>query len=189
MDFVGPLTESQGFRNILVIMDRFSGFLLCFPLLEKYSAIHAADTFLHTFYRRYRLPETINSDWDRGFPGKFWQALQKTMGIELLMSTTFHQEPNGRVERTNKTIMQMLRIYANSPESNWAGNLWRVEHAHNMAKASWHDKSPFEMGHGHSPIEIPPQLLESQLPAVAQYLNHMVMQQKMENDALLFARF
>jgi hypothetical protein len=35
MDFVGPLTESQGFKNILVIMDRFSGFLLCFPLPES----------------------------------------------------------------------------------------------------------------------------------------------------------
>jgi hypothetical protein len=46
-DFVGPLTESQGFKNILVIMDRFSGFLLCFPLPEKYSAIHPADTFCH----------------------------------------------------------------------------------------------------------------------------------------------
>jgi hypothetical protein len=170
MDFVGPLTESQGFKNILVIMDRFSGFLLCFPLPEKYSAIHAADTFLHTFYSRYGLPETIISDRDSRFTGKFWQALQKTLGIELLMSTAFHQETNGQVERTNKTIMQMLRIYANSPGSNWAGNLWRVEHAHNTAKATWHDKSPFEMVHGHSPIEIPSQLPESQLPAVEQYL-------------------
>jgi hypothetical protein len=189
MDFVGPLTESQGFKNILVIMDRFSGFLLCFPLPEKYSAIHAADTFLHTFYGRYGLPETIISDRDSRFTGKFWQTLQKTMGIELLMSTAFHQETNGQVERTNKTIMQMLRIYANSPGSNWAGNLWRVEHAHNTAKATWHDKSPFEMVHGHPPIEIPSQLPESQLPAVEQYLDHMVMQQKIANDALLLARF
>jgi hypothetical protein len=85
--------------------------------------------------------------------------------------------------------MQMLRIYANSPGSNWAGNLWRVEHAHNTAKATWHDKSPFEMVHGHPPIEIPSQLPESQLPAVEQYLDHMVMQQKIANDALLLARF
>jgi hypothetical protein len=105
------------------------------------------------------------------------------------MSTAFHQETNGQVERTNKTIMQMLRIYANLPGSNWAGNLWRVEHAHNTAKATWHDKSPFEMVHGHSPIEIPSQLPESQLPAVEQYLDHMVMQQKIANDALLLARF
>jgi hypothetical protein len=105
------------------------------------------------------------------------------------MSTAFHQETNGQVEWTNKTIMQMIRTHANSPDSNWAANLWRVEHAHNTATATWHDKSPFEMGLGHSPIEIPSQLPESQLPAVEQYLDHMVMQQKLANDALLVARF
>jgi transposase InsO family protein len=114
MDFVGPLTESQEFKNILVIMDRFSGFLLCFLPPEKYSAIHAADTFLHTFHGRYGLPETIISDRDSWFTGKFWQALERTIGIELLMSTAFHEETNWQAERTNKTIMQMLRIYANS---------------------------------------------------------------------------
>jgi hypothetical protein len=189
MDCVGPLTGSQGFKNILVIMDRFSGFLLCFPLAEKYSAIHAADTFFHTFNGRCGLPETIISDRDPRFTGKFWQALQKMMGIHLLMSTAFHQETNEQVERTHKTIMQMSQIYANSPGLNWAGNLWRVEHAHNTAKATWHDKSPFEMVHGHSAIEIPSQLPETQLPAVEQYLDHMVMQQTIANDALLLALF
>jgi hypothetical protein len=85
--------------------------------------------------------------------------------------------------------MQMLPIYAKSLGSHCAGNLWRVEHAHNTAKATWHDKSPFEMVHGHPPIEIPSQLPESQLPAVEQYLDYMVMQQRIANDALLLARF
>jgi hypothetical protein len=45
------------------------------------------------------------------------------------------------------------------------------------------------MVHGRSPIEIPSQLPESQLSAVEQYLDKMVMQQKIANDALLLARF
>jgi hypothetical protein len=85
--------------------------------------------------------------------------------------------------------MQVLRIYANLPGSNWAGNLWRVEHAHNTAKVTWHDKSPFEMVHGHLPIKISRELSGSQLPAVKQYLDHIVMQQKIANDALLLAQF
>jgi hypothetical protein len=44
MDFVGPLTESQGFKNILVIMDRFSGFLGILWWLYYY---------LETFYWTY----------------------------------------------------------------------------------------------------------------------------------------
>jgi len=33
------------------------------------------------------------------------------LSIELLMSTAFHQETNGQVERANKTIMQIARIF------------------------------------------------------------------------------
>jgi hypothetical protein len=53
IDFIGPITASQGYPNIMVIMDRFSGFLLCFPLKKKFSAVDVADTFLFTFYGRY----------------------------------------------------------------------------------------------------------------------------------------
>jgi hypothetical protein len=77
IDFAGPITTSQGFKYIMVIVDRFSGFLLCFPLAE------------------------------------IWTSLQKTLGINLIMATAFHQETNGQLERTNKTIMQTLRIFSN----------------------------------------------------------------------------
>jgi hypothetical protein len=57
MDFVGP-------KNIFVVMDRFSGFLLCFPLPDKFSTINVADVFFHTFYGRLGLLEMIVSDRD-----------------------------------------------------------------------------------------------------------------------------
>jgi transposase InsO family protein len=112
-------------------MDRFSGFLMCFPLKNKFSAVDVADTFLFTFYGRYGLPESIVSDRDTRFTGKFWESLMETLGIKTSMSTAFQQETNGQVERTNKTIMQMLRIFGNSSGNDWASNLWPVEHAHN----------------------------------------------------------
>jgi hypothetical protein len=124
IDFIAPITASQGYTNIMVIMDRFSGFLLCFPLKNKFSAVDVADTFLFTFYGRYGLPESIVSDRDTRFTGKFWESLMETLGIKTLMSTAFHQETNGQVERTNKTIMQMLRIFDNSSGNDWASNLW-----------------------------------------------------------------
>jgi hypothetical protein len=46
IDFIVPITVSQGYTNIMVIMDRFSGFLLCFPLKNKFSAVDVADTVL-----------------------------------------------------------------------------------------------------------------------------------------------
>jgi hypothetical protein len=61
------------------------------------------------------------------------------------MSTAFHQDTNGQVEQTNKTIMQMLRIFGNSSGNDWALNLWRVEHAHNAAQLTWTNHSPYEI--------------------------------------------
>ena len=189
IDFLGPLPKSGGHKNIMVIVDRFSSFLLCFPLPEKFSAVHVSDIFVQNFYGKYGLPKSIVSDRDSRFTGGFWQALQKALGIELLMATAFHQETNGQVERTNKTIMQMLRIFGNQTGNDWADNLWRAEHAHNFSTASWIPRSPFEMVYGKHQREIPPTLTETALPAVERYLDDLIVQQKIANDALILARF
>jgi transposase InsO family protein len=189
IDFIGPITASQGYTNIMVIMDRFSGFLLCFPLKNKFSAVDVADTFLFTFYGRYGLPESIVSDRDTRFTGKFWESLMETLGIKTLMSTAFHQETNGQMERTNKTIMQMLRIFGNSSGNDWASNLWRVEHAHNAAQLTWTNRSPYEIVYGKPPIEIPENLPESSLPAVERYLDNLIVNHKVAHYALILARY
>jgi transposase InsO family protein len=189
IDFEGPLTVSQGYSAIMVVMDRFSGFLLCYPIKNKFSAVDVADTFMATFYGRYGLPESIVSDRDSRFTGKFWAALQKTLGIELLMATAFHQETNGQLERTNKTIMQTLRIFSNGTGMNWATNLWRVEHAHNFSQATWTNRTPFEMVYGRPPTEIPQQLPESDYPAVESYLDKLIVDQRVAHDALILARY
>lgn len=189
IDFIGPITASQGYTNIMVIVDRFSGFLLCFPLKNKFNAVDVADTFLFTFYGRFGLPESIVSDRDPRFTGKFWESLMETLGIKLLMSTAFHQETNGQVERTNKTIMQMLRIFGNSSGTDWASNLWRAEHGHNMAQSTWTDRSPYEIVYGKAPNEIPEHLPESTLPAVERYLDNLIVNHKVAHDALILARY
>jgi transposase InsO family protein len=189
IDFAGPLNDSYGFQNIMIIMDRFSGFILCFPLTANYSARDVANVFMHLFYGRYGLPQSIVSDRDTRFTSKFWQGLQKTVGIELLMSTAFHQSTNGQVERANKTVMQMLRIFANGTGSDWSQHLWRAERQHNFAKATWIDKTPFEMVYGRAPIEIPTELPESSYPAVEAYLDTLITHQRVAHDALLMARF
>jgi hypothetical protein len=123
-----------------------------------------ADTFLFTFYGRCGLPEAIVLDRDTRCTGKSRESLMETFGIKTLMSTDFHQETNGQVERTNKTIMQMLRIFGNSSGNDWASNLWRVEHAHNAAQWTWANRSPHKIVYGKPPIEIPENLPESSLP-------------------------
>jgi len=74
MDFVGPLTRSNGSEYVFVIVDRFSSSVICYPLPHNFSAITVADVFIQKYYGRYGLPKSIVSDRDSRFTGKFWQS-------------------------------------------------------------------------------------------------------------------
>ncbi|GKE42500.1 putative reverse transcriptase domain-containing protein [Tanacetum coccineum] len=43
------------------------------------------------------------------FTSRFWQSLQKALGTQLDMSTTYHPETDGQSERTIQTLEDMLR--------------------------------------------------------------------------------
>ena len=103
---------------------------------KNFSAVTVADVFIREIYGRYGLHDSIVSDRDVRFTGTFWQKLQESLETKLLMSSAFHQETNGQVERIGKDIMQTLRIYTNNKESDWADNLWHAEQMHNTAKSS-----------------------------------------------------
>ena len=188
IDFIGPITESKGYRYILSMVDRFSGFLLCTPMPNNFSAITVADIFIREIYGRYGLPDSIVSDWDARFMGKFWQKLQESLGTKLLMSTAFHQETNGQVERVGKDIMQTLRIYTNNKGADWADNLWCAERMHNTAKSSGHYLSPYEMVYGHPARKIPTELPQSKIPAVEGYLNDLICYNQEASDTLILGR-
>ncbi|GJR07993.1 putative reverse transcriptase domain-containing protein [Tanacetum coccineum] len=59
--------------------------------------------------RRHEVPVSIISDRDPRFASKFWRSLQKSLGINLDMSTAYHPETDGQSERTIQTLEDMLR--------------------------------------------------------------------------------
>ena len=48
-------------------------------------------------------------DRDPRFTSHFWKSFQLVMGIQLMMSTTFHPQTNGQFERTIQTLEDMLQ--------------------------------------------------------------------------------
>jgi transposase InsO family protein len=136
IDFLGPFSVSDGYQNIMVVMDRFSSAIILIPLRSKFTARDVANAFLTDVYSTHGLPSSLLSDRDARFTSKFWQGLHGQLGIELLMSTSFHQNTNGQLERANRTIGQMLRIFTNNNQNEWAHHLWRVEHAFNHSPTS-----------------------------------------------------
>jgi hypothetical protein len=188
MDFVGPFPSSNGYKHIMVIMDRFSAAIILVPLKDSFSARDVADVFLKHVYARYGLPKSIVSDRDARFTSHFWQAFHRQIGVDLLMATSFHQNTNGQVERANRTIGQMLRIFARHRPTEWASHLWRVEHAFNHSPTTTMQRSPHEVQFGHAPRFLPLQH-DSNVPAVNSYLQQQAVDNAVARDALLAARY
>jgi hypothetical protein len=111
IDFLGPFHVSNGYQNVMVIIDRFSSAIILVPLKKNYTTKDVANAFLTEVYSTYGLPASILSDRDPRFTSKFWQGLHEQLGVELLVSTSFHQNTNGQVERAN-----VAHLYKQQPE-------------------------------------------------------------------------
>ena len=62
IDFMGPFNTSSGYKNIMVIQDRFSAAIIIEPLPDKYSAKDVADVMFKRYYGHYGFPASILSD-------------------------------------------------------------------------------------------------------------------------------
>ena len=148
IDFLGPLTMSNGVKNILVVVDRFSGATVLIPLPGMYNAAQVAEAMICHVYTRYGLPRDIVSDRDPRFVSHYWTAMHNHFGLGLHHTTAFHQQSNGSAERTVKTVYQVLRAYTNASQNNWSDILWRAEYAINNSPSDWNGRTPLEICFG-----------------------------------------
>ena len=94
------------------------------------------------------MPKSIVFDRDSKFTSNFWKATFESIGKQLRMSTAFHPQTDGEIERVNRVLEDMLRMYVSERQNNWVDYLSLVEFAYN---SSWHasiQMSPFEAMYG-----------------------------------------
>jgi hypothetical protein len=78
----------------------------------------------------------------------FWTELHKMLGIKVAMSTVYHHQTNGQVERVNRTIEEILRHYVPQQHDDWDECLPVVEFAYNSSIHATTKKTPFEVVFG-----------------------------------------
>jgi hypothetical protein len=88
------------------------------------------------------------SDRDLKFTSNFWKGLFKGFGTNLNFSTTYHPEFDGQIERVNRVIEDMLRMYVMDKPSRWEDYLHLVEFDYNNGYHVSLKMSPFEALYG-----------------------------------------
>ena len=90
---------------------------------------------------------------DRGpqFAAGMTKELNKMLGIETKLSTAYHPETDGQIERTNQELEQYLRMYVNHRQNNWAEWLATAEFVFNNKVYTATKMSPFQVNYGREP--------------------------------------
>jgi hypothetical protein len=70
-----------------------------------------AKLYVNEVIRLHGVPLSIMSDWDPRFTLRLWPYLQRALGTEMNLSTTFHPQTDGQSEKTIRTLEDLLRSY------------------------------------------------------------------------------
>jgi transposase InsO family protein len=118
---VGPLpTSKEGFSYILTVVDRTTRWFEAIPL-HSITAAAVAESFVAAWVARFGVPATITSDRGVQFTSELWAATMKKLGIKHLMTTAFHPQSNGLVERAHRHLKEALK--ARLAAADWPSHL------------------------------------------------------------------
>ncbi|KAI2647858.1 Transposon Tf2-9 polyprotein [Labeo rohita] len=170
IDFVTDLPPSQEFTTILVIIDRFSKSCRLVPLKGLPTAMETALALFNHVFRVYGLPEDIVSDRGTQFTSQVWKAFCKQLDINVSLTSGYHPQSNGQVERLNQEIGRYLRSYCSREQHRWSEFLPWAEYAQNSLTHSSTGLTPFQCVLGFQPPMFPWSGEPSSVPAVDDWI-------------------
>lgn len=167
MDFIVrlPMTEA-GHDALMVVTDRLTKMVRCVPMTTTVTAPEVAEMFVENVVRLYGVPQEIVSDRDSKFTSAFWQALFRSLGTKLSMSSSYHPQSDGQSERSNQSVEQVLRCYVSAYNNDWDKHLALAEFSLNSAVNVSTGFSPFRLMYGFEPSS-PLQLIVDALQQVS----------------------
>ncbi|GKA68138.1 putative reverse transcriptase domain-containing protein [Tanacetum coccineum] len=149
MDFVSGLPRTpSGYDSIWVIVDRLTKSDHFLPIKKTDSMEKLTQLYLKEIICRHGVPVSIILDRDSHFASEFWRSLQKALGTDVNMSTTYHPEIDGKSERTIQTLKDMLRACVIDFGSSWDRHLPLVEFSYNNSYYASIKAAPFEALYG-----------------------------------------
>ena len=144
MDWITGFEKSpEGFDAILVFIDSLTGMVHLQPCKKTDTAKDTARHFVHNVVRLHGMPVSVVSDRDIRLRAHFWRALQQRLGTELRFTTAHTPNSNGKVERMNMVLGDVLRSLCSFSGKNWADNLDLAEFAINGSENRATGWSPF----------------------------------------------
>ncbi|XP_051888858.1 uncharacterized protein LOC127579869 isoform X2 [Pristis pectinata] len=156
VDCVGPLPKSKtGNQYLLTIMCATSRFPEAIPLRNiKAKTVSKA---LVKFFTLFGLPKEIQSDQGSNFMSKIFQQIVYELGAKQIVSSAYHPESQGALERFHSTLKNMLKTYCFENTKDWDEGIHLLLFAVRESIQESIGFSPFELVFGHrvrGPLEL-----------------------------------
>uniref|UniRef100_A0A8C2BUT8 Gypsy retrotransposon integrase-like protein 1 n=1 Tax=Cyprinus carpio TaxID=7962 RepID=A0A8C2BUT8_CYPCA len=161
LDCVGPLPKSKsGHQYVLTLMCAATQFPEAMPLrtLKAQAIVKEIVKFCSTF----GLPKVIQTDCGTNFTSKMFSQVLKDLGVDYQLSSAYHPESQGTLERFHQTLKTMLRAYCIDANRDWAEGLPLLTLAVRETVQESLGFSPAELVFGHT-VRRPLKLLSEQL--------------------------
>lgn len=119
IDIIGPFPTSEGQKYLLTIIDRFTRWPEAIPMPDM-TAISSAKALTSGWISRFGTPANLTSDQGGQFISQVFNELCKTFGIRHSMTSSYHPQSNGIIERFHRTLKSAI---CSGDSINWIQRL------------------------------------------------------------------
>jgi transposase InsO family protein len=137
------LPESEGHIQIMAIVDRFSKMAHFIALAKTATAKDVTQAFIKEVWQLHGLLKSIIFDQDTKWNSEFWEGLCGLLGKKKRMSTSFHSQMDGQMERVNQTLETYLYTFINYDQNDWYSLLPLAEFVYNNSITQATQLTPF----------------------------------------------
>ena len=113
---------SNGFPYLLTIVDRFTRWPTAIPL-RNITTESVIDAFAHNWFASFGIPAHITTDRGSQFTSAVWSQLLRIWGVSHHLTTAYHPESNGLVERFHRRLKESLIALCRDEQEKW---FWRL---------------------------------------------------------------
>ena len=116
------MPDSDGYKYLLTLIDRFSRWPAAIPL-KDISTESVINALSHGWISSFGIPKIITTDRGSQFSSSVWTQLMETWGIQHKMTTAYHPEANGMVERFHRRLKESLMAICDDDRNAW---FWKL---------------------------------------------------------------
>jgi hypothetical protein len=188
IDLIGPLPVSRGKDAILNIVDHYTKQIHLFPVTTQLTADGVASIYFEQVFPRHGIPKKIISDRGPQIAARSMRALYKRLGIDAGLTTAYHPQANGQVERKKQEVEIYLKLFTGKRQDDWADLLPTAEFVINSRLNSATGHTPFELLYGYMPDFTIPVGRPSGIPVLDKCLQNLQVVRKDAKAALRLSK-